>query len=580
LTPLRVDDDNPAAVSSASPQPLRLGQLLVEARVITDDVLEEALALATRERQRLGETLVAMGVVAPEDVLKAVAAQQALPYLPAEELPSTPPVLRELSPRYLRQAVACPLAIEGTTVTVATADPTDPRLLDELQQALPLAIRLCVAPGPAILEAIERAYGASTALQKIVEGMGTAGDRRGDAEDDVDHLRDMAFEAPVVRLVNLLIDGALAAEASDIHIEPFEDTLRVRYRVDGLLYDQESPPRRLQAALTSRVKIMAEMNIAERRLPQDGRIRVTAPGGRRVDIRVSTVPTIHGESIVMRLLDRSSVFLPFDRLGFAPAAARGFEGLIHRPHGIVLVTGPTGSGKTTTLYAALDKINRPDLKIITVEDPVEYQLKGINQIPVRPKIGLSFASGLRHIVRQDPDVIMVGEIRDLETAEIAIQAALTGHLVFSTLHTNDAPGAVTRLQDMGCEPYLVSSVLSGVLAQRLVRRICQACRAPDHPDPASLLALGVTDAAGAELFHGKGCDDCRGTGYRGRTGIYELFRITEEVLRLIVRKAPAGEIRRHAVAQGMVTLREDAWAKACAGLTTVEEILRVTQEDT
>jgi general secretion pathway protein E len=372
---------------------------------------------------------------------------------------------------------------------------------------------------------------------------------------------------------------ALAAYASDIHIEPFEDSLRVRYRVDGLLYDQEAPPRRLQAALTSRIKIMAEMNIAERRLPQDGRIRVAAPDSRRVDIRVSTVPTVHGESIVMRLLDRSSVFLPFDRLGFAPAAARGFEALIHRPHGIVLVTGPTGSGKTTTLYAALDKINRPDLKIITVEDPVEYQLKGINQIPVRAKIGLSFASGLRHIVRQDPDVIMVGEIRDLETAEIAIQAALTGHLVFSTLHTNDAPAAVTRLQDVGCEPYLVSSVLSGVLAQRLVRRICQACRAPDHPDPASLLALGVTDWLGVELFHGKGCDDCRGTGYRGRIGIYELFRITEEARSLIVRKAPAGEIRRHAVAQGMVTLREDAWAKACAGLTTVEEILRVTQED-
>jgi general secretion pathway protein E len=281
----------------------------------------------------------------------------------------------------------------------------------------------------------------------------------------------------------------------------------------------------------------------------------------------------------MRLLDRSSVFLPFDRLGFSPASARVFETLIHQLHGIVLVTGPTGSGKTTTLYAALDKINRPDLKIITVEDPVEYQLKGVNQIPVRPKIGLSFASGLRHIVRQDPDVIMVGEIRDLETAEIAIQAALTGHLVFSTLHTNDAPSAVTRLQDMGCEPYLVSSVLSGVLAQRLVRRICQACRAPDHPDPASLLGLGVTDATGVELFQGKGCDDCRGTGYRGRTGIYELLRITEEIRSLVVQKAPANEIRRHAVADGMVTLREDAWVKACAGLTTVEEILRVTQED-
>ena len=560
--------------------PGRIGQLLVESRTITPDILAAALMRARQEGRRLGETLVANGAASEESVLRAVAVQQELLFLAAEELPSTPPALKELSPKYLRQYVACPIAVEGATVTVATADPTNPLLLDELQQSLSLAIKLCVAPGPAILEAIERAYGANTALQKIVEGMGPGTDRHAEPEDDVDHLRDMAFEAPVVRLVNLLIDEAVAADASDIHIEPFEDSLRVRYRIDGLLYDQEAPPRRLQAALTSRVKIMAEMNIAERRLPQDGRIRVTAPGGRRVDIRVSTVPTIHGESIVMRLLDRSSVFLPFDRLGFAPATARAFEGLIHRPHGIVLVTGPTGSGKTTTLYAALDKINRPDLKIITVEDPVEYQLKGVNQIPVRPRIGLSFASGLRHIVRQDPDVIMVGEIRDLETAEIAIQAALTGHLVFSTLHTNDAPAAVTRLQDMGCEPYLVSSVLNGVLAQRLVRRICQACRAPDHPDPAELLALGVTDATGVELFHGKGCDDCRGTGYRGRTGIYELFRITDETRGLIVRKIPAGEIRRHAVAQGMVTLREDAWAKACAGLTTVEEILRVTQEDT
>jgi len=558
----------------------RVGQILVRARVITEDILEAALARAARDRLRVGEALVAMGAASAEDVLQALATQQELPWLDAEALPSTPPALKELSPKYLRQYLACPIAVEGATVTLATADPTNPLLLDDLQQTLPLVIKLCVAPAPAILEAIERAYGANTAIQKIVEGMGSAADERHpEPEDDVNHLRDMAFEAPVVRLVNLLIEEALASDASDIHIEPFEDSLRVRYRIDGLLYDQEAPPRRLQAALTSRIKIMAELNIAERRLPQDGRIRVTAPGGRRVDIRVSTVPTIHGESIVMRLLDRSSVFLPFDRLGFSSPTARAFEGLIRRPHGILLVTGPTGSGKTTTLYAALDKINRADLKIITVEDPVEYQLKGVNQIPVRPKIGLSFAAGLRHIVRQDPDVIMVGEIRDLETAEIAIQSALTGHLVFSTLHTNDAPGAVTRLQDMGCEPYLLSSVLTGVLAQRLVRRICQACRAPDHPDPAELLALGITDATGVELFRGKGCDECRGTGYRGRTGIYELFKITDESRSLIVRKAPGGEIRRHAVEHGMVTLREDAWARAGAGLTTVAEILRVTQED-
>ncbi|HKZ04454.1 MAG TPA: type II secretion system ATPase GspE [Methylomirabilota bacterium] len=534
---------------------------------------------AARERRRLGEVLIAQGAVSEGDVSRAVAQQQGLPFVPAEELPSTPPALKDLSPKYLRQNLACPIALDGAVLSVATSEPANALLADDLEQTLGLTVKLCVATPSAILEAIERAYGANTALQKIVEGMGPSGvERDADVDDDVNHLRDMAFEAPVVRLVNILIDGALAADASDIHIEPFEDTLLVRYRIDGLLYDQESPPRRLRAALTSRIKIMAEMNIAERRLPQDGRIRVTAHG-RRVDIRVSTVPTVHGESIVMRLLDRSSVFLSFDRLGFSPRTAASFEALITRPHGMLLVTGPTGSGKTTTLYAALDKINRPDLKIITVEDPVEYQLKRVNQIPVKPKIGLNFATGLRHIVRQDPDVIMVGEIRDLETAEIAIQAALTGHLVFSTLHTNDAPSAITRLQDMGCEPYLFSSVLNGVLAQRLVRRICRVCRVPKAPEAAQLAALGIASTGAEELFHGKGCDECRGTGYRGRTGIYELLRVTEAIRSLIVRKAPAAEIRREAMAQGMVTLREDGWAKACAGLTTISEILRVTEDE-
>jgi general secretion pathway protein E len=320
------------------------------------------------------------------------------------------------------------------------------------------------------------------------------------------------------------------------------------------------------------------MNIAERRLPQDGRIRVTLHG-RRVDIRVSTIPTVHGESIVMRLLDRSSVFLPMERLGFMPRMLARFEKLILKPHGILLVTGPTGSGKTTTLYAALDKINSPDRKIITVEDPVEYQLKGVNQIPVKPKIGLTFANGLRHIVRQDPDVILVGEIRDLETAEISIQASLTGHLVFSTLHTNDAPSAVTRLQDMGVEPYLLSSVLEGVLAQRLVRRICQVCRVPHTAAPADIEALGVEADPATKLFRGRGCEDCRGTGYRGRTGIYELFVITEDVRSLILRRASSREIRRLAVDAGMVTLRQDGWARAVDGVTTIEEVLRVTQED-
>jgi general secretion pathway protein E len=504
-----------------------------------------------------------------------------IPFLAAEDMPAAPPVVKVLSPQYLRHYVACPVAVEGATVTVAAADPTNPLLLDDLRQFLGADVRLCRAPADAILEAISRAYeSGSTPLQKIVDGIDQheAGDEPAAETDDVTVLRDMAFEAPVVRLVNLLIDEAVAADASDIHVEPFEENLRVRYRIDGLLYDQEAPPRRLQAAVTSRIKIMAEMNIAERRLPQDGRIRLSARG-RRVDIRVSTVPTIHGESIVMRLLDRSSMFLPFDRLGIAEGPAAAFESLVRRPHGMVLVTGPTGAGKTTTLYAALDKINAPEQKIITIEDPVEYQLKGVNQIPVRPAIGLTFASGLRHIVRQDPDVILVGEIRDRETAEIAIQAALTGHLVLSTLHTNDAAGAVTRLQDMGCEPYLVCSALIGVLAQRLVRRICEACRVHDRPDSADLLALGVGVISDTPLWRGQGCDACRGTGYRGRIGIYELLRLTEDARELVLSKAPAGALRRHAVGRGMVTLREDGWAKACAGLTTVAEIMRITQED-
>jgi general secretion pathway protein E len=554
----------------------RLGEILVQEGLTTPDVVARAMTRSQTTGEHLSDALTALGVP-PADVLRALARQHDLPYLERDELPSPLPVLKNLSPKYLRQYTVCPVSVEGGVLTVASADPLNPVVVDDLRQSTGLAVKVVVSAADAITEAIDRTYeGAASPLQRIVEGMDD--ERTADGEEDVNHLRDMAFEAPVVRLVNLLVEGAIAAEASDIHIEPFEDTLRIRYRVDGILFDQEAPPRRLQAAVTSRIKIMAEMNIAERRLPQDGRIRVNLHG-HRIDIRVSTMPTVHGESIVMRLLDRSSVFLPLERLGFGSATLQRFESLIKRPHGILLVTGPTGSGKTTTLYGALDKINLPDRKIITVEDPVEYQLKGVNQIPVKPKIGLTFATGLRHIVRQDPDVILVGEIRDLETAEIGIQAALTGHLVFSTLHTNDAPGAITRLQDMGVEPYLVSSVLEGVLAQRLVRRICSACRQLDRPPAADLDALGIAVAAGQPLYRGRGCAECRGTGYRGRTGIYELFVITEDARSLILRRAPTRDIRRYAVEAGMHTLRMDGWTKACEGLTTVEEVLRVTQED-
>ncbi len=562
------------AIATSTPL---LGEILIDDGSVTPDVVDAALARAATTGERIGEALVALGAASAEDVLRALARQKKLPFLSRDELPSPLPILKNVSPKYLRQYLVCPISVDGGLLTVAAADPLNPLIVDDLRQCTGLEVKVVVSAADAITEAIDRTYdGSATPLQRIVEGIEP--ERAAEGDEDINHLRDMAFEAPVVRLVNLLIEGAISAEASDIHIEPFEDTLRIRYRIDGILFDQEAPPRRLQAAVTSRIKIMAEMNIAERRLPQDGRIRVTLHG-RRIDIRVSTMPTVHGESIVMRLLDRSTVFLPLERLGFGPDTQRKFESLIKRPHGIVLVTGPTGSGKTTTLYAALDKINSPDVKIITVEDPVEYQLKGVNQIPVKAKIGLTFASGLRHIVRQDPDVILVGEIRDLETAEISIQAALTGHLVFSTLHTNDAPAAITRLQDMGVEPYLVSSVLEGVLAQRLLRRICPACRAPYRSPAPDLEALGIEAAADTPLFRGRGCDECRGTGYRGRTAIYELFIITEDVRSLMLRRASAREIRRHAVEAGMVTLRMDGWLKAREGITTIEEILRVTQED-
>jgi general secretion pathway protein E len=558
-----------------------LGQILLENHLVTTLDIQKALDRQQTTGERIGEALVALGVVNREEVLRALARQQGIPYLPREEFPSTLPVLQRISPKYMRQYRFCPLTLESGLLTIATSDPVNPLVLDDLRQTLGVSVSQVVSMEEPILEAIERTYGAGAAspLQRIVDRIGDEELPAGEGEEDISHLRDMAFEAPVVKLVNLLIENAVTSEASDIHVEPFEDSLRIRYRIDGILYDVESPPRRLQAAVTSRIKIMAELNIAERRLPQDGRIRI-ALQNRRLDIRVSTVPTVYGESIVMRLLDRSNIFLTLDKLGFAEGTQKTFERLIQRPHGMLLVTGPTGSGKTTTLYGVLDKINSPEKKIITIEDPVEYQLKGVNQIPVKPKIGLTFASGLRHIVRQDPDVIMVGEIRDLETAEISIHAALTGHLVFSTLHTNDAPGAITRLQDMGAESYLVTSVLDGVLAQRLVRRICAHCKTEIQPDPKDLRGLGIEAAEqGTRVYRGAGCGECRGTGYRGRTGIYELLPITEEIRSMILRKSPTGEIRRRAIELGMTSLRGDGWAKAKAGVTTIEEILRVTQED-
>lgn len=560
-----------------------IGEILMQEGSITREQLQRGLSHQREIGKRLGETLVELGYASDEDVAKALARQCSLPYLSLASLSITPvPIRDRVSPKYLREHKVFPIEVRDGTLTVAMSDLTDPYTLDDLRLSTGLAITVCVANEREIIESIDQYYGdGQTTIEKIVKGYGEEeGGGSGEEREDVDHLRDLASEAPVIQLVNLLITRAVEARASDIHIEPFEDTFRIRYRVDGVLLDQESPPKRLQRAVISRVKIMAKMNIAERRLPQDGRIRLQILG-KDLDLRVSTIPTLHGESVVMRILDRSSLLLSLGDMGMPEDVRLQFQRLIRKPHGMILVTGPTGSGKTTTLYTALSEINSADKKIITIEDPVEYQLLGVNQIHVKSKIGLTFASGLRSIVRQDPDIIMVGEIRDAETADIAIHSALTGHLVFSTLHTNDAPGAITRLLDMGIENYLVSSVLVAVLAQRLVRVICPECREPYRLDAAAVRKMGIKTAVDGALqvFRGKGCAACNFTGYHGRSGIYEFLVINEEIQRLILEKADSNTIRQKAIAFGMKTLWEDGWMKVEQGVTTVEDLLRVTKEE-
>ncbi|HLC04908.1 MAG TPA: type II secretion system ATPase GspE [Anaerolineales bacterium] len=561
-----------------------LGEIMIREGLITRDQLQRGLVRQREIGKRLGDSLVELGYLSEEKLLNALARQFALPQLSLSSISLSPlPIRDRLSPKYLREHRVLPIELKDGVLTVAMTDPTDPYTVDDLRMSTGHAISICLAKEREILEAIDQFYGDGQAtMEKIVKGYqeeegGLLGD---DHREDVDHLRDLASEAPVIQLVNLLITRAVEARASDIHIEPFEDRLRIRYRVDGVLLDHESPPKRLQAAVISRVKIMAKMNIAERRLPQDGRIRLQILG-KDLDLRVSTIPTLYGESVVMRILDRSTLLLTLGELGFPDDVRLQFQRLIRKPHGMILVTGPTGSGKTTTLYTALSEINSADKKIITIEDPVEYQLRGVNQIHVKPKIGLTFANGLRSIVRQDPDVIMVGEIRDAETADIAIHSALTGHLVFSTLHTNDAPGAITRLLDMGIENYLVSSVLVAVLAQRLVRVICPECRESHQLDVAAVRKMGIKTEVGGSLqvFRGKGCAACNFTGYHGRNGIYEFLPIGEEIQRLILEKADSNLIRQKALALGMKTLWEDGWRKVEQGVTTLEDLLRVTKEE-
>ena len=561
---------------------LRLGELLIKKGLISAEELEQALEEQKVTEQPLGRTLVEMGFLTEIQLLTPLAQHFGVPFLPDGLYPDKPLEGVSFPVKYMKEYGFVPLKAEDNTLTIVMADPSNTLIINELKTAIGYKkIEVYLGAESDIAAAIDRYYGeGSTTIGDIVESVPIEGEEWDLPEDDHDisHLRDMALEAPVIRIVNLLISRAIERGASDVHIEPFEGVLKVRYRIDGILHDVESPPKRLQDAIISRVKIMSKLNIAERRLPQDGRIKLKV-SGRDIDLRVSTIPTLSGESVVMRILDSASLVLSLEKLGFSPGILRQFESLVRRPYGIILVTGPTGSGKTTTLYAALDKINSPDKKIITIEDPVEYNLKGINQIQVKPAIGLTFANGLRSIVRQDPDIIMIGEIRDPETAEIAIQSALTGHLVFSTIHTNDAAGGITRLLDMGMENYLLASSIMGILAQRLVRVNCQSCKRGEQTSPELLQEAGLPATEPFVAYEGAGCEACDQTGYRGRIGIFELLPVDEDIRVPILEKTSSNIIKQQAVSKGMVTLRGDGLEKVRAGLTSIAEVLRVTQDE-
>jgi general secretion pathway protein E len=544
---------------------MRLGEMLLARQLVSAEDLERALELQKERGEKIGKILIDGGYCAARDVMATLAEQLNVPLTMIDGPPAVSPETEKLSPRFLRQSRCMPIALQDSSMTLAMADPLDFETLSAVRTFTGLRIDPVLAYEQEILDAVDKYYGETDRIST------REFDGDGQAAEDLEHLRDMASEAPVIRLVNAMIALAVEKRASDIHIEPFEKEFRIRYRVDGVLYPQDNPPRELKAAIISRLKLMAKLNIAERRLPQDGRIKIKTLG-REVDLRVSTLPTLYGESVVMRLLDRSAGdFYDLKRLGFDAHMLNRMEHYTSLPHGIFLVTGPTGSGKSTTLYSALKRINQADKKIITIEDPVEYQMDGINQIHVNTQIGLTFAAGIRHIVRQDPDVIMIGEIRDRETADIAIRSALTGHFVYSTLHTNDAPSAITRLTDMGVENFLMASSLVSVLAQRLVRTICKHCRV-------SAGEKYTPEGDAIETFRGEGCEHCFGTGYTGRVGIFELMELNDEIRRKIMANADAVDLTQAAKRNGMRNLREDGWLKIREGVTTVDEVMRVTQE--
>lgn len=556
-----------------------LGELLVANSKLSDGNLQRARRVAETSDETLDTILLKLGLVSERDMAETYAAQCGIRLLGADDYPAVPLLEDEVSARFIKDAKIIPLVENDGHIELIMANPRDTFTITAVELASGKRVRPLVGVPSDIEAAYERLYGGGrSAMGQIVESISATDELIN--EDDIEHLKDLASEAPVIRLVNLMISKAVEARASDIHIEPFENRLKVRYRIDGVMQEVESPPARLSAAVISRVKIMAKLNIAERRLPQDGRIQLRVQG-KEIDLRVSTVPTMYGESVVMRILDKASVVLDFAVLGFSQGTLERFMEALKMPHGVLLVTGPTGSGKTTTLYTALQTLNTAERKILTVEDPVEYQLEGVNQIQVKPQIDLTFASALRAIVRQDPDVIMIGEMRDLETASIAVQSALTGHLVLSTVHTNDAAGSITRLLDMGVEDYLLTSTVNAVLAQRLVRMLCAHCRQPY----AVLLEVveelqlqRYSDADPITLYKPVGCPDCGGIGYKGRAAIMECLIMNDELRRLILKHGDATEIQAVAQRQGMYTMYEDGLRKAVLGMTTIEEVLRVTQE--
>jgi general secretion pathway protein E len=560
-----------------------LGNILLEQTNLTESQLEEGLLVQREKGLKLGEALIQLRFLRQEDILRAISTQLGIPYhnqIDPDAIASD--AVAPVPINFAKKNELIPLVRHSDYVEVAIADPVNLAALDDLRLVYGIPIKPVIASAMQITDAINLVYNRSNEGDRTV--MSDLQDENLDSvsqelEETVD-LLESDDEAPIIRLVNSLLFRAVKQKASDIHVEPFEKDLVVRFRIDGVLYDIMHPPKKVQNSVISRIKIMADLNIAEKRIPQDGRIRIKL-AGKDIDIRVSSLPTSFGESVVMRILDKSKVVLDLGQVGVTGRYLDQMQDLIRHKHGIILVTGPTGSGKTTTLYAMLSQINKADVKIITVEDPVEYQLPGINQTQVNAKIGLTFGAGLRSILRQDPDVVMIGEIRDRETAEIAIQASLTGHLVISTLHTNDSASAATRLIDMGVEPFLVASSSIGIIAQRLCRTLCKECRERHAPSDFELTQLGVTREGVKDhfIYRPKGCASCLDTGYQGRTGIHEILMISDEVRSLIMKNVPATDIKKLGMREGMKTLREVAAEKVLTGETSIEEVLRVTQED-